>query len=53
MRRWSVLDDDCAWHQQPLPRDVLATLTRSYEIPANGAKGPLRLSAVVTVHRTP
>ncbi|WP_020124149.1 hypothetical protein [Streptomyces canus] len=28
-------------------------MTRSYEIPASGTKGPLRLSAVVTVHRTP
>ncbi|MFG3064822.1 hypothetical protein ACGFYM_40720 [Streptomyces sp. NPDC048231] len=52
-RRWPVLDADCVWQQQALPKDVLATLTRSYEIPASGAKGPLRLSAVVTVHRTP
>ncbi|MDH6555032.1 hypothetical protein M2161_000077 [Streptomyces sp. SAI-133] len=52
-RRWPVLGDDCVWHQQALPKDVLATLTRSYEIPASGAKGPLRLSAVVTVHHTP
>ncbi|MGP4085202.1 hypothetical protein [Streptomyces sp. KR55] len=52
-RRWPVLGDDCVWHQQALPKDVLATLTRSYEIPASGDRGPLRLSAVVTVHRTP
>ncbi|MGW3954336.1 hypothetical protein ACWEKM_26170 [Streptomyces sp. NPDC004752] len=51
-RRWAVLGDDCVWHQQTLPKDIVATLTRSYEIPASGAKGPLRLSAVVTVHRT-
>ncbi|MFG2356452.1 hypothetical protein [Streptomyces sp. NPDC048521] len=51
-RRWPVLGDDCVWHQQALPENVLATSTRSYEIPASGAKGPLRLSAVVTVHRT-
>ncbi|MGP3943782.1 hypothetical protein [Streptomyces sp. 6N106] len=50
-RRRPVLGDDCVWHQQALPKDVLATSTRSYEIPARGAKGPLRLSAVVTVHR--
>ncbi|GAA1696033.1 hypothetical protein GCM10009680_40160 [Streptomyces yatensis] len=49
-RRWPVLGDDCVWHQRALPKDVLATSTRSYEIPASGAKGPLRLSAVVTVH---
>ncbi|MGW7674539.1 hypothetical protein ACWGJX_47175 [Streptomyces sp. NPDC054775] len=52
-RRWPALGDDCVWHQQALPKDVLATLTRSYEIPASGTKGPLLLSAVVTVHRTP
>jgi hypothetical protein len=52
-RRWAVLGDDCVWQQRALPKDVLATLTRSYEIPAGGARGPLRLSAVVTVHRTP
>ncbi|WP_406259564.1 hypothetical protein OH779_00650 [Actinacidiphila glaucinigra] len=52
-RRWPVLGDDCVWQQQALPKDVLATLTRSYEIPASGAKGPLRLSTVVTVHRNP
>ncbi len=51
-RRWPVLGDDCVWHQQALPKDVLATLTRSYEIPASAARGPLRLSAVVTVHRS-
>ncbi|MFE4670456.1 hypothetical protein ACFRI7_33540 [Streptomyces sp. NPDC056716] len=47
-----VLRDDCVWEQRPLPDDILATLTRSYEIPAAGGDGPLRLSAVVTVHRT-
>ncbi|MHA5049361.1 hypothetical protein [Streptomyces sp. SD15] len=52
-RRSPVLGDDCVWEQQALPKDVLATLTHSYEIPASGAKGPVRLSAVVTVHRTP
>ncbi|MFJ5262442.1 hypothetical protein ACIQAC_18450 [Streptomyces sp. NPDC088387] len=50
--RWAVLGDDCVWQQQPLPRDVLASLTRSYEIPAAGGKETLRLAAVVTVHRT-
>lgn len=51
-RRWPVLADDCVWRQQALPADILATLSRSYEIPAGGGRGPLRLSAVVTVHRT-
>lgn len=52
-RRWAVLGDDCVWQQQALPKGVLATLTRSYEIPAGDGKAALRLSAVVTAHRTP
>ncbi|MGW2099106.1 hypothetical protein ACWCPX_15605 [Streptomyces olivaceoviridis] len=51
-RRWAVLGDDCVWEQRALPKDVLASLTRHYEIPASGGRGPLALSAVVTVHRT-
>ncbi|MEU9795972.1 hypothetical protein AB0E27_36270 [Streptomyces sparsogenes] len=51
-RRWAVLDGDCVWQRRPLPNDVLASLTRSYEIPASGGRGPVRLSAVVTAHRT-
>ncbi|WP_225823492.1 hypothetical protein [Streptomyces naphthomycinicus] len=51
-RRWAVLGDDCVWGQRSLPGDVLASLTRHYEIPASGGKGPLRLGAVVTVHRS-
>ncbi|GAA2229310.1 hypothetical protein [Streptomyces nogalater] len=50
-RRWAVLGDSCVWEQRALPADVLASLTRHYEIPARGGRGPLRLSAVVTVHR--
>ncbi|MET9552589.1 hypothetical protein [Streptomyces sp. NPDC006645] len=52
-RRWAVLGDDCVWQQQALPKGVLATLTRSYEIPAGDGRAALRLSAVVTAHRTP
>ncbi|MGW1606568.1 hypothetical protein [Streptomyces eurythermus] len=51
-RRWAVLGDSCVWEQRVLPEDVLASLTRHYEIPARGGRGPLRLSAVVTVHRS-
>ncbi|MFD3482776.1 hypothetical protein [Streptomyces sp. NPDC058665] len=51
--RWPVLGEECVWEQRALPKGVLATLTRSYEIPAGDGRGPLRLSAVVTVHRTP
>ncbi|MER5552360.1 hypothetical protein ABT001_11860 [Streptomyces sp. NPDC002793] len=49
---WPVLGADCAWHQEKPASSVLATLTRSFEVPAVRGKGPVRLSAVVTVHRT-
>jgi hypothetical protein len=49
---WPVLDEDCVWQQRKPVDSVLATLTRSFEMPAAGGKGPLRLAAVVTVHRT-
>ncbi|MDQ0938781.1 hypothetical protein [Streptomyces sp. V1I1] len=48
---WAVLDGDCLWQQSPLPSGVLASLTRHSELPAQGGKGPLSVSAVVTVHR--
>jgi hypothetical protein len=50
--RWAVLDDGCAWQLAELPAGVLATLTRHFEVPTEDAKGPVRLSATVTVHRT-
>ncbi len=49
---WSVLGGDCVWAREPLPKDVLATLTRHFVLPAAKGKGPLRLSATVTVHPT-
>ncbi|MEE1737682.1 hypothetical protein PUR49_14405 [Streptomyces sp. BE147] len=49
---WPVLGADCAWEQRKPADSVLATLTRSFELPAVKGKGPLRLGAVVTVHRT-
>ncbi|WP_405193125.1 hypothetical protein [Streptomyces anulatus] len=49
---WPVLGEDCAWQQQKPAYSVLATLTRSFELPAEQGKGPVRLGAVVTVHRT-
>ncbi|GAA2926826.1 hypothetical protein GCM10010518_12130 [Kitasatospora cinereorecta] len=49
---WPVLGTDCVWHQEKPPGNVLATVTRSFEVPAAQRKGPVRLSAVVTVHRT-
>lgn len=48
---WPVLGEDCVWQQQKPGFSVLATLTRSFEVPAEADKGPVRLGAVVTVHR--
>ncbi|MEV7709950.1 hypothetical protein [Streptomyces sp. NPDC088270] len=49
---WPVLGADCVWRQEKPASSVLATLTRSFEVPAARGKGPIRLSAVMTVHRT-
>lgn len=49
---WPVLGADCVWQQKKPASSVLATRSRSFEVPAAGGKGPLRLSAVVTVHRS-
>ncbi|MEV7947167.1 hypothetical protein AB0O74_09330 [Streptomyces rubiginosohelvolus] len=49
---WPVLGEDCVWQQRKPGHSVLATLTRSFEVPAAAGKGPVRLGAVVTVHRT-
>ncbi len=49
---WPVLGEDCVWQQRKPAPSVLATLTRSFEVPAEAGKGPVRLAAVVTVHRT-
>lgn len=50
--RWAVLGEDCVWRREPLPEDVLATLTRHYLVPPGDGKGEVRMSATVTVHRT-
>ncbi|MFF3379642.1 hypothetical protein ACFYXF_42655 [Streptomyces sp. NPDC002680] len=49
---WPVLDANCVWQRDSLPPTVLASLTRHSELPAEDGKGPIRVSAVVTVHRT-
>ncbi|MFB7917365.1 hypothetical protein [Streptomyces sp. NPDC056061] len=49
---WPVLGADCVWRQRKPGSGVLATLARSFELPAGGGKGPLRFAAIVTVHRT-
>ncbi|OEV06037.1 hypothetical protein [Streptomyces oceani] len=46
-----VLDEECRWQREELPSSVLATLSRSSELPAADGKGPVRVAATVTVHR--
>ena len=48
---WAVLGEDCLWRCEALPGTVLASLTRAYELPAKGGKGPVYLSLTVTVHQ--
>ncbi|MGV9451604.1 hypothetical protein [Streptomyces sp. NPDC003635] len=49
--QWAVLDENCVWQRQPLPATVLASLTRRFVLPESGAKGAVRVSLTVTVHR--
>ncbi|XIE79739.1 hypothetical protein AB6O49_20530 [Streptomyces sp. SBR177] len=49
---WPVLDQNCTWEIAAPPRSVLASVTAYSEIPATGGRGPLRVAATVTVHRT-
>ncbi|WP_245607730.1 hypothetical protein [Streptomyces prunicolor] len=48
---WAVLGEDCLWRREGLPGTVLASLTRMYELPAKGGKGPVYVSLTVTVHQ--
>ncbi|WP_246885474.1 hypothetical protein [Streptomyces sp. GESEQ-4] len=47
---WAVLGTDCLWRREPLADTVLASLTRAFELPKQGAKGPVHVSLTVTVH---
>ncbi|GAB3111576.1 hypothetical protein GCM10027160_12730 [Streptomyces calidiresistens] len=48
---WAVLDENCVWVREPVPDEVLASVTGHAELPAEEGAGPLGVSAVVTVHR--
>ncbi|MET7988909.1 MULTISPECIES: hypothetical protein [unclassified Streptomyces] len=49
---FAVLDEQCRWERQALPKDVLASRSRYSEIPAADGKGDLKVTAGVTVHTT-
>ncbi|MFI7504774.1 hypothetical protein ACIBVL_41150 [Streptomyces sp. NPDC049687] len=47
---WAVLDENCRWDRERLPRGVLASTSRYSRLPAGGGKGAVRVTAVATVH---
>ncbi|WP_217169006.1 hypothetical protein [Streptomyces sp. AC512_CC834] len=51
-RRTPELSEDCVWEQRRLPDSEFAAVVRRSELPAKGDAGPMRVAAVVTVHRT-
>ncbi|GLW47173.1 hypothetical protein Stsp02_28350 [Streptomyces sp. NBRC 14336] len=48
---WAVLDEECVWQRETLPKTVLASLTRRFVLPAKDGKGAVQVSLTVTVHR--
>jgi hypothetical protein len=48
----AVLDAQCRWQRRPLPKTVLASLSRYAELPGAGGKGTVKVTAAVTVHAT-
>ncbi|MFJ4621034.1 hypothetical protein [Streptomyces sp. NPDC088812] len=48
--RWAVLGEDCVWRREPLPRTVLASLTRRFELPEEKGKDAVYVALTVTVH---
>ncbi|WP_329621765.1 hypothetical protein OG357_15925 [Streptomyces sp. NBC_01255] len=49
---WPVLGANCSWETGTRPSTVLSSVTAYSEVPADGARGTLRVAATVTVHRT-
>ncbi|PRH77175.1 hypothetical protein C6N75_21695 [Streptomyces solincola] len=51
-RTVAALDGQCRWQRVPLPPGVLASRSRYAWLPGSAGKGPLRVTAVVTVYAT-
>ncbi|WP_395362484.1 hypothetical protein ACHGLA_21540 [Streptomyces sp. YH02] len=49
---WPVLGANCSWATGVRPSTVLYSVTAYSEVPAEGARGTLRVASTVTVHRT-
>ncbi|MET7921598.1 hypothetical protein ABZU45_38470 [Streptomyces avermitilis] len=47
---WAVLNEDCRWQREKLPRGVLASTSRYSRLPAGQGKGAVKVTAVATVH---
>ncbi|MFF9488095.1 hypothetical protein [Streptomyces sp. NPDC014676] len=47
---WAVLGEDCLWRRGPLPDRVLASLTRTFVLPAEKGREAVYVSLTVTVH---
>ncbi|MET9904967.1 hypothetical protein [Streptomyces sp. NPDC006446] len=47
---WAVLNEDCRWQREKLPRGVLASTSRYSRLAAGGGKGAVKVTAVATVH---
>ncbi|MFE0515430.1 hypothetical protein [Streptomyces sp. NPDC058964] len=47
---WAVLDGNCRWERQKLPRKVLASVSRYSRLPGGGGKGTVKVTAAATVH---
>ncbi|MFF4257861.1 hypothetical protein ACFY1L_42410 [Streptomyces sp. NPDC001663] len=47
---WAVLNEDCRWEREKLPRGVLASTSRYSRLPAGQGKGAVKVTAVATVH---
>lgn len=47
---WAVLGEDCLWRREPLPDQVLASLTRAFVLPEAKGREAVYVSVTVTVH---
>ncbi|MFM9588376.1 hypothetical protein ACKI1J_02585 [Streptomyces scabiei] len=48
----AVLDEECRWQRRARPEGVLGSLSRYSELPGDGKRGTVKVTATVTVHST-
>ncbi|MFE9923770.1 hypothetical protein ACFYQA_19970 [Streptomyces sp. NPDC005774] len=49
---WAVLGEDCVWRREPLPSNVLVSLTRAFVLPEAGSRKAVYVSLTVTVNKS-